>query len=134
MNRSQSGARFAEAQRFVKFGITGVANTLVDFCVFTVLSYIGVNAYGSQVLSYAAGMLNSYIVNRSWTFRSKGAFFGPQMRRFIAVNLSLLALSLVVLRVGMGVFGLERIPAKLCATALTVVLGFTLNRLWVFRT
>jgi putative flippase GtrA len=88
----------------------------------------------SQVLSYAAGMLNSYIINRSWTFRSEGAFFGPQMRRFIAVNLSLLILSLVVLHVGMDVFGLKKLPAKLCATALTVVLGFALNRLWVFRT
>ena len=134
MSERQNGTRFAEARRFLKFGITGVGNTLVDFCVFTVLSYIGVSAYVSQVLSYSAGMLNSYVVNRSWTFRSRGAFFGPQMRRFIAVNLSLLLLSLVVLRVGMGVFGLGKLPAKLCATALTVVLGFALNRLWVFRT
>jgi len=126
--------RVAELYKFVKFGLTGVMNTAVDFFVFTVLSWFGVNLYWSQVLSYAAGMLNSYTVNRSWTFRAGGRFFGPQMRRFLIVNLSLLALSLGILRLTSGTFGLPRLAAKLCTTAVTVVLGFLLNRLWVFRT
>jgi putative flippase GtrA len=113
--------------------MTGVANTAVDFLVFTVLSWSGIGIYLSQVLSYSAGMLNSYIVNRSWTFRSKGKFFGAQMVRFIAVNLALLCLSLLVLRVATGTLGWQRLAAKLCATACTMVLGFLLNRLWVFR-
>ena len=133
MKNPLTDPRLAEFRRFLKFGITGVGNTLVDFFVFTVLSYIGVSPYLSQVVSYAAGMLNSYAVNRKWTFGSKDAFFGPQMRRFLLVNLSLLALSLLVLRIAMGVFGIGRLPAKLCTTAFTVIFGFLLNRLWVFR-
>jgi len=133
MRFSKNDPRMQELLRFVKFGLTGAMNTLVDFLAFTVLSWCGVNLYLSQVLSYSAGMLNSYVVNRSWTFHAKGRFFGPQMRRFLIVNLSLLALSLGILRIAAGTLGLPRLAAKLCATAVTMVLGFLLNRLWVFR-
>lgn len=121
-----------EIWRFIKFGLTGVMNTLVDYAVFLVLSYIGVNIYLSQVASYSCGMLNSYVVNRSWTFNSQKRFFGAQMIRFIVVNLSLLALSLGVLWLGTRL-GYGKLLSKLGATAVTLVLGFIVNRLWVFK-
>ena len=120
---------------FIALGISSCS--IEDFLTREPINEFSAETYfasEAELEMYANGMLNSYIINRSWTFRSDGAFFGPQMRRFIAVNLSLLILSLVVLHVGMDVFGLKKLPAKLCATALTVVLGFALNRLWVFRT
>ena len=120
-----------ELWRFIKFGITGVMNTFVDFAVFWVLSYLGANQYFAQTISYSCGMLNSYIVNRSWTFRSENKFFSKQMLRFAVVNLSLLLLSLGVLLV-CGRLGYAKLIAKLCATAVTMVVGFVVNRLWVF--
>ena len=117
--------------RFIKFGVTGVMNTLVDFTVFWVLSYLGINQFSSQVVSYSCGMFNSYIVNRSWTFNSKNKFFSRQMLRFIVANLSLLLLSLGVLLI-LDKMGYAKLIAKLCATAVTMVVGFLLNRLWVF--
>lgn len=133
MRFDRESPQLAELFRFIKFGLTGVMNTAVDFLVFTVLSWIGINVYLSQTVSYAAGMLNSYIVNRSWTFASRGRFFGSQLWRFILANLSLLLLSLFVLRLGVGTFGLSRMFAKLCTTGCTMILGFLVNRLWVFR-
>ena len=53
-------------KKFLKFALTGVGNTLVDLILFRVLyTYLGVNIYLSQVCSYSAGMLNSYVVNLS---------------------------------------------------------------------
>ncbi|KAF5039910.1 GtrA-like protein [anaerobic digester metagenome] len=121
-----------EMWRFIKFGLTGVMNTLVDYIVFLVLSYLGTNVYLSQVISYSCGMLNSYIVNRSWTFGSKKGFFSAQMIRFIVVNLSLLLLSLGVLWLGSRL-GYGKLVSKLGATAVTLVVGFAVNRLWVFN-
>lgn len=120
-----------EMWRFIKFGLTGVMNTLVDYTVFVVLSYLGGNVYISQVISYSCGMLNSYVVNRSWTFGSKKSFFSTQMIRFAVVNLSLLMLSLGVLWLG-AQLGYGKMLSKLGATVVTLVLGFVVNRLWVF--
>lgn len=124
---------FAELWRFFKFGVTGFMNTAVDFVVFLVLSYLGVGQYVAQVISYSCGMLNSYVINRLWTFRGCGKrMFGAELPRFVAVNLCLLLLSLGVLWLVQGQWGYPKLLAKLCATAITMVLGFVLNRLWVF--
>ena len=123
----------AEFFKLVKFGITGVMNTLVDCVIFLLLTHMGVAIYFAQVVSYSCGMLNSYIVNRSWTFQSKGKFFSRQMMRFIIANLSLLVLSLVLLWIFTEQLGLIKLLAKLCSTVLIMVIGFVVNRLWVFR-
>ena len=122
----------SEIWRFIKFGLTGVMNTLVDYIVFLVLSYLSIDVYLSQVISYSCGMINSYIVNRSWTFGSKKDFFSTQMLRFVVVNLSLLLISLGVLWLG-SQLGYGKLVSKLCATAVTLGVGFVVNRLWVFN-
>lgn len=122
-----------ECAKFIKFGITGVINTAVDFAVFWLLSLLGVNQYLSQIISYSCGMLNSYILNRSWTFESKSGFFGKQLFRFIAANILMLLISLAVLGVGTAALSLPKLAAKLIATAFTMCGGFLLNRLWVFK-
>ncbi|MFV0496655.1 MAG: GtrA family protein [Candidatus Fimivivens sp.] len=122
----------AEMWRFIKFGLTGVMNTLVDYTVFWMLLYSSVDIYLSQVVAYSCGMLNSYIVNRSWTFASKKNFFSVQMLRFILVNLSLLLISLTVLWLG-SQLGYNKLIAKLGATAVTLLVGFVVNQFWVFN-
>ncbi len=123
----------AELWRMVKFGITGVANTLVDFIVYTVLAVpLGVNVYLSQFCGYAAGMLNSYLVNRSWTFQSRDRFFSGQLFRFLVTNLAVLGVSMLLIKGFMAV-GFGKILAKLGATCITLVLNFVISRLWVFR-
>ena len=119
--------------KLIKFGITGVMNTLVDFVVFMLLTHVGLNLYFSQVVSYSCGMLNSYIVNRSWTFKAKGKFFGGQMMRFITANLTLLMISVLLLWFFTNKLGFIKIVAKLFTTAIIMLAGFTVNRLWVFK-
>ena len=120
--------------RFLRFCMTGGLNTIVDFGVYTALTaYFGWDLYLSQVLSYSAGMLNSYCINRSWTFQTKEKFFGPELVRFIVVNLLVMLLSLVVMRFCNEQLHWYYLFSKLCTVGFTMVLGFLLNRLLVFR-
>ena len=122
-----------ELLRAGKFAAVGVLNTLVDLGLFTLFAQVlGWDRYLSNILSYGAGMLNSYIWNRSWTFRSRAGFFSPALVKFLAVNLSMLALSTAILYLGSGVLGLPQLLVKLGATGVTMVGGFLCNRLWVF--
>lgn len=123
-----------EFLKLVKFGITGVANTLVDYLVFTLLTALfGVNLYLAQVCSYSAGMLNSYLVNRSWTFRTKQKFFGGQLLRFIITNGAVLLLSIGLLKVFTEFWSWPVLFAKLAVVCVTLVVNFVISRLWVFR-
>ena len=66
--------------RFVRFCITGGLNTLVDFIVFFLLTgSLKWPVIPSQVISYSAGILNSYCINRRWTFQTRNRFFGREM-------------------------------------------------------
>ena len=134
MEQFRSWAKKLLGFRFVRFCVTGGLNTLVDFVVFFLLtSSLNWPVIPSQVLSYSAGILNSYCINRRWTFQTRNRFFSQEMLLFIGVNLAVLGVSVLSVwaltsRIGLGV-----LLSKLCTTALTMVLGFILNRLVVFR-
>ncbi|WRS26143.1 GtrA family protein [Oscillospiraceae bacterium MB08-C2-2] len=123
-----------EFAKLVKFGITGVVNTLVDFLVFTLLrNVVGWDLTLSQVISYSAGVVNSYILNRSWTFRSREKFLSPQLVKFLVLSLSMLGLSVVLINLFTLQFGLVEMAAKGITIVLVLIVNFLINRLWVFR-
>ncbi|MEG1774425.1 MAG: GtrA family protein, partial [Oscillospiraceae bacterium] len=80
------------------------------------VSYLGAGVYLAQTLGYSVGILNSYVINRSWTFKTRAKFFGTQLVKFIAVNLGLLLVSLGVIWLVNGQLGLHKLIAKVCAT------------------
>ena len=47
-------------KQFIKFNAVGILNTSVDFCVFTILTFLSVNSLIAQVISYSCGMINCY--------------------------------------------------------------------------
>ncbi len=119
--------------KFLKFCITGGLNTLVDFCVFFILSYIGVNIYIAQGIGYSAGIANSFIINRRWTFKQKGDVHWAELVRFIILNLASLVLSIGLMYVFSDLLGLKELYAKLFTTAFTVVVNFIGSNFWVFK-
>lgn len=123
-----------ELRRMGKFALTGVGNTVVDYLIYSLLAVVlGVNVYLAQICGYMAGMLNSYLINRSWTFQSRGRFFGLQLVKFIVVNLITLAISMLLLKVFIDFAGFNLLLAKLPTVAVTIAVNFVLSRLWVFK-
>lgn len=122
-----------ELKRLIKFGITGVCNTLIDMAASTLLLVVvGANVYLSKTVGYCAGMLNSYLINRRWTFRSSRRFFSVELARFVLSNLVVLGISILLIG-AFRYFGLPELPAMLLSTCVTLAINFLFSRLWVFR-
>ncbi|MEO3943909.1 GtrA family protein [Gorillibacterium sp. CAU 1737] len=134
----------------LKFGLVGVGNTMVDFAVYTILYYVGVPYRVAQCFSYAAGTLNSYILNKKWTFAAKKPAASAdstadaprtdthkanaaEALRFLVVNLFTLGLSILLLGLLKEQLGLHAIVAKLLVTLVTTLVNFVGSKLWVFR-
>ena len=117
----------------VRFGIVGVANTLVTYLVIRALHEgLGVALAIASGLGYAVGVVQSFLVNRAWTFSAAGGKApAGQALRFIGVNLVCGLLFSVVVTNGEPRIGME--AATLLAVAFTTVIGFILNRSFVFR-
>ena len=127
------GKKLPELLKAGKFAAVGVVNTLVDFLVFTVLAqFLQCNVYLSQVLGYSAGVVNSYVLNRSWTFRSRAGFFSPALVKFLVLSLCMILFSTGVLYLCVDVAGLPKLAGKVVATGVTMVVNFLISRFWVF--
>ena len=88
MNISSRDKNKRIAGQFGKFMAVGVMNFLVDFGVFKLLSVVfGVPVVISNIISYTCGVINSFIVNRYWTFKIKHKFVSVHFLKFVFVNL-----------------------------------------------
>ena len=68
----------------VKFGIVGVVNTIITLVIIWVMSKkMGCSEALSNFVGYFIGLLNSFFLNRKWTFDSKGNIFGGAIRFFL---------------------------------------------------
>jgi len=118
--------------QFLRFCTVGLGNTAVDFSAFYLLLQGGVPYLVAQVLSYSAGVANSFILNRKWTFRVRRKTNVLEIVKFVIVNgLSLLVASglLFILR---DTRHLDLWLSKLIATGGGLMVNFMGSRLWVF--
>ena len=122
-----------ELQKLIKFGAVGVINTLVDYAVFTLVGFLSPNVYLAQTAGYCCGVLNSYIWNRKWTFKSSGRFLGAELLKFVVVNTVTYLASLGALWLLVDNWNMNKYIAKILLIGVTLVINFTLSRLWVFR-
>lgn len=127
--------------QFGKFLVVGAINFLVDFGVLTLLNgVLGMMLAPANVISYTCGVINSFLLNRYWTFKIKHKFASIHFVKFVFVNLvslgvNTLAVWVLVEMYGftLGIFGIENFYAKLIATAFSFTVNFAGNKLLVFK-
>jgi putative flippase GtrA len=121
-------------RQFVKFNLVGLLNTAIDVAVFALLTWLGVFYILAQCISYGLGMVNSYTLNKYWTFAQKGRLEPKQILRFTVLNLGSLLLSIGLLALLKDHLALNVLIAKLITTVGTTLINFVGNKLWVFPT
>ncbi|TVX98756.1 GtrA family protein [Cohnella terricola] len=125
--------RLSEGLKMAKYALVGGLNTGVDFVVFCALVYgFGTGSAWAQAISYLAGVANSYLLNRYWTFRVKGKRSAAEIVRFAAVNVLSFAFATAVL-LGLEYWGTEAALAKFVSIGCSLVVNYAGYRLWVFR-
>jgi putative flippase GtrA len=118
-----------------KFLAVGVLNTLVDAGLYLALTRwmgLGGTLALAKALSYSAGVVNSYLWNRSWTFGSQAGGL-RQFAVFALANLAALALNAGVMHLGLNARDLPEAAAFVAATGATLVWNFAASRFIVFR-
>jgi putative flippase GtrA len=116
---------------FLRFCLVGVVNTGVDFTVFAVLSNMGVLLLVVQCVSYTCGVLNSFLLNRAWTFKARGRSSG-QLIRFLALNLCTLTITFGLLVYFHDHLSWPLLVCKLFATVASLGINYVGSRLWIF--
>src|SRR5690348_5910697 len=118
----------------VKFIIIGASNTVISYTVFLVLynALLAGDAFYSQCLSYAAGIIWSFIWNKRSTFSEKPrgwASFPP----FLALQLMLLLISAFALDIAKGNLDWNITLIWVCVMAVSTAINFVIAKYLVFR-
>ena len=93
---------FGLKHSLARFVVVGCANFVVSFAAFYgSYHYLPLGEFGGRgavanVLAYAAGMLNSFVLNRAWTFDAKGRVT-VHAWRFTLLNAATLAGSTLIM-------------------------------------
>jgi putative flippase GtrA len=119
----------------LRFCVVGVANTLTCLAiVWSLRDGAGLPVWLASAAGYAVATVQSYVVNRSWTFGGGGAAavpVGAQMVRFVLLNL-LTGLAFTALTTAMAP-GLGVRLASLVALVPVTLLSFLGARFYVFH-
>ena len=116
-----------------KFGLVGFFNTGIHYLVFYFL-YAGLGFYylGASTLGYGAGLINSYLWNRSWTFKSMRANRKVEFAKFSTVNLISLGINLAALKLFVVQVELQPELAQVFAIFFSLSVNFAGNKFWTF--
>lgn len=148
-----------DLKKFLKFGLIGILNTIVDFAVFYImdcwvirdrptLTLLGISIiagpYLSNAVSYLAANIHSFFWNRLWTFQKKGRISGGELLRYIATSAGYLLISSAGLAVSIRILSLPlfstvipeewiNLVAKIPTFCVTIFYNYLMNKFWVFK-
>lgn len=148
-----------DLKRFIKFGLIGVLNTLVDFVVFYLLdkfviqdgptvvllgATVVAGPYISNAISYVVANIHSFIWNKFWTFQKKEPLTRREVGRYVVTSCGFLIISSIGLSIFMSFFklpafaavipaGLIPLAAKIPNTCVTMFYNYLMNKFWVFK-
>jgi putative flippase GtrA len=85
----------------------------------------------ANTTGYLAGMVNSFILNKQWTFEAKGRT-ALQLRRFVIVNVLALACSTVIIFIFIDLLSGPYLSIWIMTTGLVMGINFLGNKYWTF--
>ena len=120
-----------------RFIVVGCANFIVGFTAFYAAYRFLPLDDGSgrgavaNVLAYAAGMINSFVLNRLWTFRAEGQV-GEHAWKFIVLNAATLVASTAIVLVLVDRAGLPALAVWLPLTLAILTAHYLGMKHWAF--
>jgi putative flippase GtrA len=93
--------------------------------------YVAIDGAIANIVGYLAGMINSFILNKIWTFKAKAGTF-KQAYRFIILNIICLILSTAILYIFVDLLLFPYILVWFTSITVIMTLNFLGNKYWTF--
>ena len=118
--------------RFIKFGMVGVLNTLVNWVIFFILETYGVYYILANIIAYSLSTIHSYLWNTLWVFKYKDKVSTDTTFKFILLNIIGLCLNTAILYILVDLCNLNKFIGLVITTAIVMIINYVVNKLWVF--
>jgi putative flippase GtrA len=135
-------ARLQESgKQFVKFAVVGGFGTIVNLVVLKATLFLWGRLVGDPTfaveifasgLAFCVAVVNNYLLNRWWTFRSTGSF-SLQAVKFFIVSCAGLGLNELAFWLFRGQLDIGVLVSQCLAILCVLPFKFIVNKLWSFR-
>jgi len=116
--------------QLLRFVTVGISNTALTSIAYAGLVRVGTPYLLAGAIGYLLGGVNSFLLNRRWTFSHRGRML-PAATRYAVITALGVGVNLLALRVAVGL-GAARIDAQVLAAAPVTLTSFALSRAWAF--
>lgn len=118
---------------FFRFLTVGVFNTLFGYAVIFACMYLAnLSPEISNLNGYVLGLIVSYVLNRTYTFKSEQQFF-KEMLKFLIVFLVAYGANLMMLMVFIYKLHIHAGISQILAGVIYVITSFIMNKYYVFK-
>jgi putative flippase GtrA len=133
MNKNELFAKYGKGiTHFLKFNLVGLVNTGITILVYNVLLLLKINQVVAYPISYFSGLLNSYLMNKFWTFGNKKSFHPAEAGKFIIVNLIAYGGGQLFLYFNEHYFHMSPSIGQLLTLIYSIPVNFVGSKYWVF--
>ncbi len=123
--------------QFIKFGIVGTSNTIINYSVYVVLVYFGVPYIAASIAAFVISVLNAFLWNNLFVFKkNENEERNPWKalaKTFLAYAGTSLVLHNILLFVFVELLHISKYFAPLISLVITIPLNFLLNKFWSFK-
>lgn len=117
----------------IRYGIVGISNTVITAVVIWIMMKIfGFSDVASNIVGYVAGVLNSFVWNKQWTFQSSAGWTSSAIRFGVVFGVCYL------MQLGLLIYlnahlTIDSYYNQLLAMAFYTVINFVMNKFYTFK-
>ena len=119
-------------RQFLKFVIVGIINTVIFYSIYYIMLQQGVSYVVALTVGTLVGIINSYILNKFFTFKSRKASASETVKFFVISCVQYL-LNLLIIHVCVNFMGISPELAGLIAISISVFVSYFGHKFWSFR-
>ena len=130
------GVRFCEKHfgQFISYLVFAGIATIVDFgFLYSLTEFAGVYYVFSAIISYSAGMVTNYSLNKLFTFRDEDRKIGRQFAKFVFVAIVGLGLNIGIIYALVEYATLHYLLARVISLFIVVFWSFSGHKHITFR-
>lgn len=117
----------------IKYGVVGLGNTLITaIVIWVMMKLFGCSDVLSNAVGYIAGVLNSFIWNKQWTFQSSAGWVSSGIRFGVVFGICYALQLLLLLYLNKHLL-IDSYYNQLIAMAFYTVINFVLNKFYTFK-
>lgn len=125
--------KYTDPRRFARFGVVGVAGTIIFYAVLWMLvELLRVSILSATSIAFLIVCLQNYALHYVWTFDSTAAHV-IALPRFLAMNLTGFGMNWAIMYAGVEKMALDYLLTQAVALFVVVAWNFIVSSYWIFR-